>query len=88
MFVRVKPSGKYRYLQIAENHREGKKVKQKILCALGRVDELTENGKPDALAESLQKKLKQGDKTLWAIKATASIGKGIQRKLRSALMRR
>lgn len=53
MFVRVKPSGKYHYLQIAENHREGKKVKQKILCTLGRVDELTENGKLDALAESL-----------------------------------
>jgi hypothetical protein len=53
MFVRVKPSGKYRYLQIAENYREGKKVKQKILCTLGRVDELTESGKLDALAESL-----------------------------------
>jgi len=53
MFVRVKPSGQYRYLQIAENYREGKKVKQKILCTLGRVDELTENGKLDALAGSL-----------------------------------
>jgi len=53
MFVRVKPSGKYRYLQIAENYREGKKVRQKILCTLGRVDELSENGKLDALAESL-----------------------------------
>ena len=53
MFVRVKPSGKYRYLQIAENYREGKKVKQKILCTLGRVDELTESGKLDALAESM-----------------------------------
>ena len=53
MFVRVKPSGKYRYLQIAENYREGKKVKQKILCTLGRVDDLTESGKLDALAESM-----------------------------------
>jgi hypothetical protein len=53
MFVRVKPSGKYHYLQIAENFREGKKVKQKILCTLGRVDELTESGKLDALAESM-----------------------------------
>jgi transposase len=53
MFVRVKPSGQYRYLQIAENYREGKKVKQKILCTLGRMDQLTENGKLDALAESL-----------------------------------
>ena len=53
MFVRVKPSGGHRYLQIAENYREGKKVKQKILCTLGRIDELTENGKVDGLAESL-----------------------------------
>lgn len=53
MFVRIKPSGKYRYLQIAKNYREGKKVKQKILCTLGRVDDLTESGKLDALVESL-----------------------------------
>jgi len=53
MFVRVKPSGGHRYLQIAENYREGKKVKQKILCTLGRLEELTEGGKVDRLAESL-----------------------------------
>jgi hypothetical protein len=53
MFVRVKPAGNYRYLQIAENHREGRKVKQRILCTLGRVDELTESGKLDGLAQSL-----------------------------------
>jgi hypothetical protein len=53
MFVRVKPAGQYRYLQIAQNYREGKKVKQKILCTLGRVDELTQSGKVDALAQSL-----------------------------------
>lgn len=53
MFVRVKPSGQYRYLQIAENFREGKKVKQKILCTLGRLDKLTDSGKLDGLAESL-----------------------------------
>ena len=44
MFVRVKPAGAYRYLQIAQNYREGKKVKQKVLCTLGRVDELTQSG--------------------------------------------
>jgi len=53
MFVRVKPSGQYQYLQIAENFREGKKVKQKILCTLGRLDKLTDSGKLDGLAESL-----------------------------------
>jgi hypothetical protein len=53
MFVRVKPSGAYRYLQIAENYREGKKVKQKVLCTMGRLDQLAESGKVDALAQSL-----------------------------------
>ena len=53
MFVRLKPAGQYRYLQIAKNFREGGRVKQKILCTLGRLDELTESGKLDALAESL-----------------------------------
>jgi transposase len=53
MFVRVKPSGGHRYLQIAENYREGKKVKQKILCTLGRLEKLTESGKVDRLASSL-----------------------------------
>jgi hypothetical protein len=53
MFVRVKPAGRHRYLQIAQNYREGRKVKQKILCTLGRVDELTASGKLDGLAESL-----------------------------------
>jgi hypothetical protein len=26
MFVRIKPAGRHRYLQIAQNYREGKKV--------------------------------------------------------------
>lgn len=49
MFVRVKPSGAYRYLQIAEKQREGKKAKQKVLRSLGRVDEFSRSGKVDAL---------------------------------------
>jgi hypothetical protein len=53
LFVRVKPSGPHRYLQIAENYREGNKVKQKVLCTLGRLDELSASGKVDALAQSL-----------------------------------
>ncbi len=61
MFVRVKPSGRYKYLQIVENSREGKKVKQQVLCTLGRLDRLTESGKLDSFTESLlrfSKKLK------------------------------
>jgi len=30
MFVRVNPSGKYHYLQVVQNYREGAKVKQKV----------------------------------------------------------
>jgi len=61
VFVRVKPSGRYKYLQIVENSREGKKVKQHVLCTLGRLDRLTESGKLDSFTESLlrfSKKLK------------------------------
>ena len=53
MFVRVKPAGKYRYLQIAESYREAGRVRQRILCTLGRLDELTESGTLDSLARSL-----------------------------------
>jgi hypothetical protein len=31
MFIRVKPSGRYKYLQLVENTHEGKKVKQLVL---------------------------------------------------------
>lgn len=53
MFVRVKPSGRYKYLQVVENSREGKKIKQRVLCTLGRLDKLTESGQIDSIAQSL-----------------------------------
>jgi len=53
MFVRVKPSGRYKYLQIVENSREGRKVKQHVLCTLGRLDKFTTSGQIDGLAKSL-----------------------------------
>lgn len=53
MFVRVKPSGRYKYLQVVENSREGKKVKQHVLCTLGRLDKLTASGQIDGLAQSM-----------------------------------
>jgi transposase len=53
MFVRTKPSGKYTYLQVVENSREGRKVKQHVLCTLGRMDKLLDSGKIDGLVESL-----------------------------------
>ena len=53
MFFRVKPSGRYRYLQLVENHREGYRTVQRVLATLGRLDELTAAGAPDALLRSL-----------------------------------
>lgn len=53
MFVRVKTKGPYRYLQIVENHREGKRTVQRVLATLGRADELSESGGVDVLLKSL-----------------------------------
>lgn len=53
MFVRVKPSGKRRYLQIVENHREGKRTVQRVIATLGRLDRLVASGQVDVLLRSL-----------------------------------
>lgn len=55
MFIRKKGTGKYSYLQIVENHREGTKVVQRVLCTLGRVDQLRDSGTTDALLRSLSR---------------------------------
>ena len=52
MFVRVKKVGPYQYLQIAQNRREGKRVKQSIVATLGRLDKLTASGAIDQLLRS------------------------------------
>ena len=53
MFFRVKPSGRYRYLQLVENHREGYRTVQRVVLTLGRLDALTATGSTDALLRSL-----------------------------------
>ena len=53
MFTRVKGTGKYRYLQLVENHREWKRTVQRVLCTLGRADELAASGSVDVLLRSL-----------------------------------
>jgi hypothetical protein len=53
MFFRVKPSGPYRYLQLVENHREGRRTVQRVLLTLGRLDKLNATGSTDALLRSL-----------------------------------
>lgn len=52
MFVRVKTVGPYQYLQIAQNRREGKRVKQSIIATLGRLDKLAASGAIDQLLRS------------------------------------
>ena len=52
MFFRQKKSGKRIYLQIVENHWEKGKTKQHVIATLGRLDQLQENGKLDALLQS------------------------------------
>jgi transposase len=52
MFIRRKRSGAITYLQIVENHREGGKVRQRVVGTLGREDELREGGQLDGLLAS------------------------------------
>ena len=53
MFVRVKRAGKYEYLQLVENRREGKKTRQRIIATLGRLDQLHAKGQVDSMIRSL-----------------------------------
>ena len=53
MFARTKKSGKYEYLQIVENHRDGEKVNQQVLVTLGRLDKMQAKGEVETLVRSL-----------------------------------
>jgi hypothetical protein len=55
MFVRVKPSGAYKYLQIVHNYWDHGKVRQKVIASLGRLDKLVETGSIDGLTRSLMR---------------------------------
>lgn len=52
MFFRQKRAGAYRYLQIVENHRDGRHVRQRTLTTVGRLDLLEAGGQLDALIRS------------------------------------
>jgi hypothetical protein len=52
MFVRVKNSGRYRYLQVVHNERVGGRVRQRVLATLGRLDALRASGQLDGLLAS------------------------------------
>ena len=53
MFARIKKSGKYKYLQVVENHREGPKVNQRVIATLGRLDQMHAKGEVETLVRSL-----------------------------------
>jgi hypothetical protein len=53
MFARIKESGKYQYLQIVQNRREGKKTVQRVISTVGRLDRLQANGEIEAIVRSL-----------------------------------
>ena len=55
MFARVKKSGNNHYLQIVENRREGRKIHQRVLATLGRMDQLQARGEIETLIRSLSR---------------------------------
>ena len=55
MYTRIKKSGKYEYLQICQSIREGKKVKQRVIATIGRMDQLNDKGEIERLVRSLAK---------------------------------
>jgi hypothetical protein len=52
MFVRIKRSGDYEYLQVVHNERLGGRVQQRVIATLGRLDVLRKTGQLDALLAS------------------------------------
>ena len=59
MFVRIKKTDKYAYIQIVENKREGKNTRQKVLVSLGRADKLQTKEKMQQLLDSLYGRIKK-----------------------------
>ena len=59
MFVRIKKTDKYEYIQIVENKREGKTTKQRVLISLGRADKPRTKEKMQQLLDSLKCRIKK-----------------------------
>lgn len=55
MFARIKKSGRYEYLQVVENRKEGKKVVQRVIATIGRMDRLREKNRVETLIRSLSR---------------------------------
>ena len=70
MFARVKKSGNNQYLQIVENRREGRKIIQRVLVTLGRMDQLQARGDIETLVRSLSR---FSEKALMVLSGKANI---------------
>ena len=55
MFVRIKKVENRKYLQVVENKYVGGKIKQRVICTLGRLDKLREKGHIEGIIRSLAK---------------------------------
>ena len=55
MFARIKKSGKNEYLQLVENRRVGKKITQRVVATIGRMDWLREGGNIETIIHSLSR---------------------------------
>jgi hypothetical protein len=55
MFARIKKSGKYEYLQIVKNRRDGGKPRQHVIATVGRMDRLQVKGDVENLIRSLSR---------------------------------
>jgi transposase len=55
MFARIKKSGRNEYLQLVENRREGKKISQRVVATIGRMDELRAGGGIETIIQSLSR---------------------------------
>src|SRR5512139_3804853 len=55
MFARLKKSGRYEYLQIVESRRDGPKTTQRVICTVGRLEQLHDKGSIESLIQSLSR---------------------------------
>jgi len=55
MFVRIKKSGMYRYLQVVEIYRTRGRVNQRIIGSMGRLDKYEKNDNLKHVIDSLNK---------------------------------
>lgn len=73
MFVRTKKSGKYQYLQIVQNRREGKKTVQRVIATLGRLDRLQGKGEIESIIKSLARFADARFDGKWVLKTNTSL---------------